>query len=88
MMLWSPDDILTGLFIAVAILILIVLYHVLFIVVDLRKVMRRAEKVTGQVEQVIMKPLHMTDKILEWIMGYIESFEKEHSHKKHHKEIR
>lgn len=86
-MMWTPDDILTILFIAVAILLMIVLYHALFIVVDLRKIMRRVESVSDQVEEVIMKPLAMTDKILAWIMEYIESFEKNRTHKKHHHKV-
>ncbi len=79
----TPDEILTALLIAAVVLLLIVLYHVLFIVVDLRKVMRRVEGVSNQVEEIIMKPLVMTDKILEWVLEYIESFDKA-GHKKHH----
>ncbi len=79
----SPDDILTALLIAVAVLLLIVLYHALFIVVDLRKVMRRVEDVSHQIEEIIMKPLTMTDKILEWVLEYIETLDKA-GHKKHH----
>lgn len=76
------DDVLTGLLVLVAVMLVVVLYHVLFIVVDLRKVMKRVEGVSGQVEEIIMKPLTMTDKILEWALEYIESLD--HSKKKHH----
>ena len=76
------DDVLTGLLVLVAVMLVVVLYHVLFIVVDLRKVMKRVEGVSGQVEELIMKPLTMTDKILEWALEYIESLD--HSKKKRH----
>lgn len=82
-MMLTADDVLTGLLIAVAVLLLIVLYHALFIVVDMRKIMKRVEGVSEQVEEVIMKPLVMTDKILEWVLEYIEGLDKS-AHKKHH----
>jgi|GEM_PF-1277774 len=82
-MMLTADDVLTGLLIAVAVLLLIVLYHALFIVVDMRKIMKRVEGVSEQVEDVIMKPLVMTDKILEWVLEYIEGLDKS-GQKKHH----
>ena len=63
---------MSGLWIAVAVLVMIILYHLLFIVVDLRKVMKRVENVTKEVETVILKPLSMTDKLLEWVIAFIE----------------
>lgn len=74
-----------GLYIAVAILLLIVLYHVIFVIVDLRKIVRRIEGITQEVEAVILKPLSMTDKALEWVNGFIESKTRKHE-KKHHTE--
>lgn len=81
-MMLTADDVLTAILILVAVMLVIVLYHVLFIVVDLRKVMRRVEDVSHQVEEIIMKPLTMTDKILEWVLEYIESLD--HSGKNKH----
>jgi hypothetical protein len=81
-MMLTANDVLTAILILVAVMLVIVLYHVLFIVVDLRKVMRRVEDVSHQVEEIIMKPLTMTDKILEWVLEYIESFD--HSAKNKH----
>lgn len=71
-MAWSSADILQGLGIAVAVLLLVVLYHIMFIVVDLRKITRRIEGITEELETVIMKPLSMTDTFLEWVNGMIE----------------
>lgn len=86
-MMLSADDVLTAILILVAVMLVVVLYHVLFIVVDLRKVMKRVQGVSEQVEEIIMKPLTMTDKILEWVLEYIESLDKAaHRHKKHHHE--
>ena len=71
-MTWSSLDILHGLYIAVAVMLIVVLYHIIFIVVDLRKTMRRIESITEEVETVIMKPLSMTDQAIEWVKGFIE----------------
>ena len=80
-MVWTSDNVLAGLYIAVAILLLIVLYHLLFIVVDLRKILRSVRHLTEQLEAVILKPLSMTDKAIEWIAHHLEHGGKHH--KKH-----
>ena len=48
-MTWSSLDILHGLYIAVAVMLIVVLYHIIFIVVDLRKTMRRIESITEEI---------------------------------------
>lgn len=80
-MTWETADIMTGLYIAVAVLLLIVLYHLIFIVVSLRKVMKRVDTVSLELETVILKPLSMTDKALEWVTGFLEGKAEKHSKK-------
>lgn len=62
----------TGLDVLVSILIVIVLYNLLFVVVDLRKITRRIEKITEELETVILKPLSLTDKALRWATHMME----------------
>lgn len=69
----SSQDLLVFLYIVVAIMLVIVLYHVLFIVVDLRKIVRRVEDITAQVEAVILKPISMADQIFQWVIEKIET---------------
>lgn len=69
----TSADVLTYLEITVAVLLVIVLYHFLFIAVDLRKVLRRIESITNEVETMIMKPINAADYILEGIVNYLES---------------
>ena len=78
--MWSGTDIMTGLYIAVAVFLLIVLYHMLFIVVDLRKIVRRIESITAELESVIIKPLSVADKGFQWMIDYLEG--DKHGHKK------
>ena len=77
----ASGDILTFLLIIVAVMLIVVLYHILFIVVDLRKILRRVDDVTAEVEAMIMKPISMADQILQWVMEHIEN-------KKHRKHVK
>lgn len=76
----TTDAVLTGLSILIAVMVVVVLYHLLFIVVDVRKIVRRLNVMTEEVEAVIMKPLAMADKILQWVMHKIERKGKKHHH--------
>ncbi len=80
-MLWSSIDILHGLYIAIGIMLIVVLYHVIFIVVDLRKTMRRISNVSEEVETVVMKPLSMADQAIAWVTGFLEEKSKKHAKK-------
>lgn len=73
-----------GLYIAVAVMLIVVLYHVIFIVVDLRKIARRISGVTEEVESVIMKPLAMTDQAMEWMINFFQEKAEKHAHHKKH----
>ena len=44
----TSEGLMTGLYIAVAVMLLIILYHVLFIVADMRKIMRRFSNLTEE----------------------------------------
>ncbi len=79
--MWTGADIMTALWIAVAVMLLIVLYHMLFIVVDVRKIVRRIENITHDLESVIVKPLSVADKGFQWVIDYLEGGGK-HGHKK------
>ena len=78
---WNASNLLSGLYVAVAVMLIVVLYHVLFIVVDLRKIVRRIEMITDELELVLLKPLSMTDKALEWVMHKLEDGKKHHHEK-------
>lgn len=72
----TPNDVLMYLWILVAIMLVVVLYHALFIMVDVRKITRRVDELTKQVENVIMKPINMADQLLEWGLQQIEHHSK------------
>ena len=66
-------DIFLYLEVTAVLLLIIVLYNILFIVVDLRKVMKRIEVITKEVQNVILKPINVADHILEGIVKYMET---------------
>jgi len=66
-------DVFLYLEITAVLLFILVLYNVLFIVVDLRKVMKRVEVITNEIQNVILKPINVADHILEGIVKYMET---------------
>lgn len=67
----TMDGVLSVLYAIVAVMIIVVLYHTLFIVVDLRKIMRRFEETTAQVEAMLLKPLAIIDDAFQWVMDHM-----------------
>lgn len=68
----TSADVLAYLQITVAVLLIVVLYHLLFITVDLRKFLRRITTVTEEVENIIMKPINAADYLLEAAVQFLE----------------
>lgn len=68
-------SLLSGLYLVVGIMLVVVLYHVLFIVVDLRKIVRRIEGITAEIEGMVLRPLSLLDHLLQWVTEWIESME-------------
>lgn len=86
-MVWTADAVMQVLYTLVAVMLIVVLYHAIFVIVDLRKTMRHIRTITDQVETVIMKPLNLTEQVLQWLVEYVEGLAKgkTHHHHGHHK---
>ena len=54
----------------------IVLYHLVFVVVNVRKIVRRVDHVTKQAEDIILKPINMADVLVEWLVDLMEEQQK------------
>lgn len=67
----TQEALLNGLWIAVAVLLLILLYHLLFIVVDFRKIARRLENITNECEEMIRTPMIMAESVASTVMELI-----------------
>ena len=81
---FTVGQLLVGIQVLIAVMVVVVLYHMLFIVVDLRKILRRVDDITERVESIILKPIALADQVLQKIIELIESgTTKKHKHKKH-----
>jgi uncharacterized protein YoxC len=82
---WTSADILTVLLIVAAAMLVVVLYHLIFVVVDLRKITKRVDDVTSELENVVMTPLSMVEKSMTWLMEVLMQLYADQGEKKHHK---
>ena len=73
----TANDILIGLEIAAFIMGIIVLYHMLFIAVDARKIVRRVEDPTTQLEDVFMKPISIAEHLMEYAIDLFDEKNKD-----------
>lgn len=64
----TSTDVIVFLCILVGIMLVVALYHVLFLLVDARRILRRVDRVTAKVEEVVLKPLAIADQALASIM--------------------
>jgi len=51
----------------VSFLLAVFLYHLIFIVMDLREVMRRLNALTAQVEEMLVQPVELVSEIVDWV---------------------
>lgn len=70
-MIQTTGDILTLVAIislgVVSFLLAMFLYHLIFIVMDLREVMRRLNVLTAQIEEMLVQPVELVSQIVEWV---------------------
>jgi cell shape-determining protein MreC len=69
----SARDLLLGLQVVISVMVVVVLYHILFVAVDLRKILRRVDDITEQVEAIILKPISLADQLLQKLIELLES---------------
>ncbi|MFA6522789.1 MAG: hypothetical protein WCS85_00230 [Candidatus Peribacteraceae bacterium] len=72
----TAGDVMLFLYILVGIMLLIALYHLLFILVDLRRVLKRVDELTKQVETFILKPIAIMDEILTAVVALFDKDKK------------
>ncbi len=78
------NDVLTLLSILAVGMLIILLYHLIFVSVSLRRIAQRLDDVSEDVEAVILKPIGAIDYIIDWFISVVESVQ--HGKKKdHHK---
>ncbi len=84
---FTAQDAITFLTVLAIVMVIIVLYHVIFIVIRARRITERLDDVTKEVEGMIMKPLSLMEESMSWITEFLLSMytDKSDHHKKKHK---
>ncbi len=85
----TVNDVLMFLAILAVVMLIVLLYHLIFIAVDVRKITARINDVTKELEEVIMTPLALIENSMTWITEMVMSLygEEKEKKKKHHKEV-
>ncbi len=83
------NDILMLLSIVAVAMLIILLYHLIFSAVALRRLSQRLDDLSEDVESIILKPLGAIDYMIDWFLAVVENMrggndEVEDEKKKHH----
>jgi len=70
----TTNDVLIFLEILALLLLVLVLFHLVFVALNLRRIVKRVNKVTTQLEEVILKPINMADATVEWVAAFLEGY--------------
>ena len=55
----------------VSFLLAIFLYHLIFVIVDLRQVMKRLNDLTSEVEEMLMRPVELVAGVVDWVQKMV-----------------
>ncbi len=78
------DQVIAFLTILTLVMTVVLLYHFIAISLSVRRITRRADTVSRELEEVIMKPLSAADSAMDWIIGFLDGLrEKKNAGKKH-----
>lgn len=75
-------DVLTLLSIIAVAMLIILLYHLIFASVSLKRIADRMDDLSKDVEAIILKPIGAIDYVLDWFLSVVESMREDKKHKK------
>lgn len=75
----SLNDILTLLSILAVGMLVILMYHLIFVSVSLRRITDRMDQLSKDVEAVILKPIGAVDYMLDWFLSMVDSMKADHT---------
>jgi sensor histidine kinase YesM len=78
----TANDVLTFLLILAVIMLIVVLYHLMFIAVNVRRISERVNDVSKELEEIIMTPLALIENSMTWITEMVMSLYGEEKEKK------
>ena len=66
------NDVMAFLSILALVMGVVLLYHLIIIAFNMRRITKRADKVSEELESIVMKPLTAIDKAMDWMVGFLE----------------
>ncbi len=78
----SLNDILTLLSILAVGMLIILMYHLIFVSVSLRRISDRMDQLSKDVEAVILKPIGAVDYMLDWFLSMVDGMKADQTEKK------
>jgi|GEM_PF-2409234 len=75
-------DVLTLLSIIAVAMLIILLYHLIFASVSLKRIADRMDELSKDVEAIILKPIGAIDYVLDWFLSVVDSMREDKKHNK------
>jgi hypothetical protein len=72
----TTADVMAFLYILVGIMLVVALYHLLFVLVDLRRALRKVNMIATQIEDFIIKPISIMDEVLSALLALFDGGKK------------
>jgi hypothetical protein len=79
------DNIVMFLSVIALLMLIVLLYHLIFVSVSIRRMTERWDEISKEVEGLILKPIGAIDYMLEWFSSMVEGMQEEKHKKVHHK---
>lgn len=82
----SLNDLLTLLSVVAVVMVIVLVYHLIFVSVSLRRIAERMDDLSQEIEGLILKPIGAVEYLIDWFAGAVEGMRAGKEEKKvHHK---
>lgn len=79
------NDVITLLTILALIMVIILLYHLIFVSVSLKKIVNRWDDLSREVEALVLKPIGAIEYVLDWFAAAVDGMRETRERKREHK---
>ncbi|MFA5800506.1 MAG: hypothetical protein WC840_06155 [Candidatus Peribacteraceae bacterium] len=76
------NDVITLLTILALVMVIVLLYHLIFVSVSLRRIVGRWDELSKEVEALILKPIGAVEYVLDWFASVVEGMRAQRERKK------
>ncbi len=81
------SDVLTILSIIAVVMLIVLLYHLIFVSVSLKRIADRMDDLSKEVEAVVLKPIGAIEFLLDWFSSVVEGMMSSREEEDHHKKV-